>query len=268
MRLVTHLVTRTAAGAALALAAVVASGCHTPYTLRMDELPPIDESVIGPKFKERRFAKVMVVRPSGESGKEFDEIVPLFEAEFLRQGITVISGAITGRVVLREAVRGEGGQGATGLSDIERALVLAKESGAEAVVQIGTWKWTKDAHPWRYFVADKTTRSFRECTADEYKDAPPSTRWYFSAWRVDFQGKLIDVDTAEVVAVFQAHTVTNRAFGRQYEAQIGVMRGGAAAPVLQAELFPYREATVAQEVRLRCAQQLIEIIARHFSTAG
>lgn len=264
----TTLLARAATAGALALAAVTAAGCHSAYMLRMDELPPIDETTLSPKLGGRKYAKVMMIRPSGEAGKEFDAVVPMFEAEFLRQGITVISGAITGRVVLKEAVRGEGGQGATQLSDIERALVMAKETGAEAIVQIGTWGWTEASQPFRYFVADKGTRSFRECSVDEWKEAPSSTRWTFGSPRLDFVGKLIDVDSAEVVAVFQCHTCTNRAFGRRYEAQIGVMRGGGSPPVLQAEAFPYLETARSAEVRGRCARQLIEIIARHFATAG
>jgi hypothetical protein len=202
------------------------------------------------------------------AGKEFDAVVPMFEAEFLRQGITVISGAITGRVVLSEGVRGERKEGAAQLSDIERALVMAKETGAEAIVQIGTWAWSSDSQPFRYFVAEKSTRAFREVSGDEWKEAPGSLRWYMSSPRLDFVGKLIDVESGEVVAVFQCHTCTNRAFGRQYEAQVGVMRGGNAPPVLQAEAFSYAATANSTDVRTRCARQLIEIIARHFSSGG
>ena len=55
----------------------------------------------------------------------------------MRLGIELVSPAIGGRVVALGSADDGGGQAGVALSDMERVLVLAERSHAEAILQIG-----------------------------------------------------------------------------------------------------------------------------------
>jgi len=158
--------------------ALLSGGCATTHNLTMKaDLPPIDRSVLSPKLKEKKFTKIIVIPPSGTVRGTFEPKIVLFEREFLRQGMTVISGAITGRIVM-DAVdkpNEKKGEAARDLSDMERALVMARNTGAEAILQLGEYKWDLTEKLWRYFIADAVKDSdFRETDNKEWKDI---NRW-------------------------------------------------------------------------------------------
>src|SRR5690242_14928486 len=91
---------------AFAFLAWLGTACSpNTYTLHMAAMrPPVDESAVSPRLVASRYTKIMVIPPSGSARGEFDSTISIFEAEFLKLGITVISGAVTGRVVLSTEV--------------------------------------------------------------------------------------------------------------------------------------------------------------------
>jgi uncharacterized protein (DUF1919 family) len=130
-----------------------------------------DNSVSTKDLETAKYKKIMVIPPQGTVRGEFDSNVATFEREFLKKGVTVISAAVTGRVVLESAGKEEkGGQVAVNLSDAERALVMAKQTGADAILQIGLFKWN-DSVATRFFIRGNDTYEYKEVTKQDYRTA-------------------------------------------------------------------------------------------------
>nr|MBI3614119.1 hypothetical protein [Nitrospirota bacterium] len=192
----------------------------------------VDESAVSPKMSQKKYTRLMVIPPSGTSRGQFDHQIALFEREFLKNGTTIISGAITGRVVA-ESENSLGKEGRTGrvidLSDAERALVMAKDTGADAILQIGAWQFS-DAVPSRYFIldSDKGDR-FSEVQLAEYRSWTKE-KFLFPSRILHFVGKLIDVSSGEVVASFKLKDAVNWNLPSEYRASISYRKCNPQSP--------------------------------------
>lgn len=191
-------------------------GCVSNATIVMEPAdPPLhDESSISRAHDPERYSRIMIVPPTGTAGPVFEESLAAAERAFMRRGITVISTAITSRIILERDDRHQEESG-LGLSELERALVLAKESNADGVLQIGTWRWrqaSESERGGRYFVEHDDPRmvevSRREYRAYLREEAPRAGffrgRRYTSVGDqvLDFTGRLVDVESGEVMASF------------------------------------------------------------------
>ena len=182
-----------------------------PSVLTMRPVAPayVDESSLSPRLTGGNYGRIMIVPPSGSAGVEFQENLAAIERSFIARGIAVISPAITSRVVLGDDQRDrQRVQQGLALSEVERALLLARDSNADGVMQIGLWQWVSEDQSdlsARYFVEDESTKSFDEVDEVTYEEA--ATRDVLRrAYRTDvlgFTGRLIDVENGEVVASFK-----------------------------------------------------------------
>jgi hypothetical protein len=232
---------RATTNIAVVLVCLFMTGCASFSSLRMPAtLPPTDHSSISPKMKDRKLDKIMILPPSGTERGKFDTQIAGIEKIFIRKGITPINGAITGRIVMN--VEGERGQkkeeSAQGLSDAERAMILAKESGADALLQIGKFDWSSSAKETRFFVHEAnnvcneatkaqydnfgghkriegkkylvcpTVESFREVPQGEYDGFTGQKKAYQSTW-LTFIGSLTDVQSGAVMASFDVQSAAN-----------------------------------------------------------
>lgn len=203
---------RTLQAPTFLLVALTAACGGGPSVLSMQPISPayVDESSISPSLQTEDFSRIMIVPPSGTAGVEFQENLAAIERSFIARGLTVISSAITSRVILDDQTRDrQRADAGLRLSEVERALLLAKESNAHAVLQIGTWTWLdSDAEEYgrRYFVEDKNTKTFNEVSMTQWEQARmtqgPTTPWYGSSI-LSFTGRLIDVESGEVLASFK-----------------------------------------------------------------
>jgi hypothetical protein len=209
--------------------AALSGGCSTTHYLTMKaDGQPTDDSAFSPRFKEKKCTKVIVMPPSGTARGEFESQIVLFEREFLRHGMTVISGAITGRVVMEEGVKADEKKDevANHLSDLERALIMAKKTNAEAILQLGEFRWTPDSKWTRFFIATKEPESrFREVSADEWKNWN-DLKWSFSSAQLVFVGKLVDVENGEVLATVNVLMPANCALPDDYVATYRLYNNG------------------------------------------
>ena len=209
--------------------AVMSGGCATSHYLTMKaDGQPFDESAFSPRFKERKCTKLIVIPPSGTARGAFETQIALFEREFLRKGLTVISGAITGRVVMEATVRADTkadekmSDMAGGLSDLERALVMAKKTGADAILQLGEFRWTRDKEWTRFFIADPGDNSnFREVGNDVWRSWT-GPRWTCDSVELVFVGKIVDVDNGEVLATMRCEDARQLLSARQLRGNISV----------------------------------------------
>ncbi len=195
----------------LILSSGLLAACGGSRTLELTPISPsfVDESSLSPALSNGGFPRIMVVPPSGTAGVEFQESLAAIERSFIARGITVISSAITSRVILDDQIRdNRRAESGISLSEVERALLLAKESNADAVLQIGTWAWQgadESRFGYRYYVLPKGMAFFNEVDQSEWEQAPIAElmRYRFGGGVLGFTGRLIKVENGEVVASFK-----------------------------------------------------------------
>jgi hypothetical protein len=195
-----------------------------------------DLSRVSPDLKRARYRKVIVVAPSGSSRGAFDETLNAIEGAFLDAGLKVISSAVTARVGKESdgtsnTAKGEG----TGLSDVEKALILAKSSGADVMLQVGSWEWlpattsekrtvqvsqgfqiynrtisepvVQTNNIQRYFKASAETQPFElsETSKSDYESSA-ALKISVASDLLHFTGRLIEIKTGEVMGTLSMYS--------------------------------------------------------------
>ena len=155
-----------------------------------------DETARSPGLAKKSYRRIMVLPPSGDVKGAFELQLNLFERSFLQRNVTVISPAVTGRAAIEhinplnpQTTTGGGG----GLTDAERALILAKQTGADAMLQVGTWQWIFEVGARCY---QKTGNSYSESVCSP--TVPFAVK--LVGKKLQFLGRVIDVESGEVMA--------------------------------------------------------------------
>ncbi len=148
----------------------------------------------------------MVLPPQGteRAQQKVPEISGL-EKELLRRGIRVISAGLTGRVAIESKLETSSGSNATGLSQLERALVLAKKSNADALLQVEVLEWAPES---RRFIYQPPAPSFVPATEADWNATPSGQRYTIVGPTLRIEGKLIDVESGEVMAAIDLSQAT------------------------------------------------------------
>lgn len=176
----------------------MAFGCSSTASITL--MPAASTDLTVPRQTEKRFATMMVLPPHGSERGQVSELAPI-ERVLLSSGVRVISSGVTGRVVLDQA--GNRVETATNLSDLERALVLARNSNAEALLQVIEFGWT-DGH--RSFV--RAGDQFHEVTPGTNVDPSSLVRVREAVFR--FQARVINVENGEIVMSIDVSQGTSR----------------------------------------------------------
>jgi hypothetical protein len=156
-----------------------------------------------PVVAKAQVSAVMVLPPRGSERGQVSELADL-ERVLLGRGFRVISSGITGRVASGPvAARADE---ASRLSDLERALILAKDSNADALLQVGEIAFVPAE---RYFtLLEGDFRQFKE--VPESPAAPGVYCIRIKEARFDFQAKLINVENGEIVLSMDISQSTSR----------------------------------------------------------
>jgi hypothetical protein len=189
----------------------------------------LDESVLAEKMGTRNYNRIMVVPPSGTAGASFDRGLSYAERALMRLGIELISPAVGGRAIASGADVPGGANASATLSDLERVLVLADRSKAQAVLQIGDLEYqmptafnidheSSEGLGARYVVFDQATTAVREVGPDQYDRAEADFRWRFVAPVFVFTAKLIDVSDGTILASYQFRSELAKSLHRPYRA--------------------------------------------------
>lgn len=204
----------------------LSSCCETPqaapapvttYNISIKPLGPEDKSVASPNFTLKKYKKIMVVPPSGTARAAFDAEVANVEREFMQRGLILISPAVGARVTEGDDDKSKSETQAQ-LSDVERALILAKKSGADAILQVGQFQWTNDKTN-RYFKVGSDGCTLGEVSKSEYdREGIQKAKIYYKAECMDFIGKLIDVESAEIMLSFHMWQSPIRSLPQEYVA--------------------------------------------------
>jgi hypothetical protein len=165
---------------------VLLAGCAYSATLHLEMRPVVDRTI--PEVSPQRVSSVMVVPPQGQNG-DFPGAVDI-ERALLASGVKVISPAVTGRVVQDES--GTRPEPAQTLSYVEKALLLARQTNAEAILQLIEARW--EDH-YRTFVNEDGT--YGEVQRDETADTLDPAK--VTEERFVLKARLIDVNDGSVL---------------------------------------------------------------------
>jgi len=244
---------------ALLLTLFLSFGC-APFTLTMTpEFPPVDKSVAAQDFAKTKYAKIMVIPPQGVVRGEFDPKVAILERELLKKGVTIISAAVTGRVVLESVSKEEkGGRYAVDLSDVERALVMAKQTGADAILQIGLFKLDDNVNT-RFFVRSENEKNYQEVRKQVFLSAENERKIPYKSSLYRFVGRLIDVQSGEVRITFDVENACNWNMPGQYVATIREKKG---LHIIDSENYSYSNADWADICDMTLDKTILQLVKR------
>jgi hypothetical protein len=146
---------------------------------------------------------IIVLPPRGSERGQRSELADL-ERVLLGKGFPVISSGITGRVATGpvEARADE----ASRLSDLERALILAKDSNADALLQVGEIGFEPAERYFTLLEGDLTNPK----EVPEPPTSPDAVFVRVKEARFTFQAKLINVENGEIVVSMEISQSTSR----------------------------------------------------------
>lgn len=144
----------------------------------------------------KRPRSVMLLGPLGVGPVQPPAIERDLERRLLASSVGVISPAVTGRVVAAPK-----NEDSDHLTTIERALVLARQSNADVIVQLDALDTTNA--PTRHFCSDGRT-DFRECTEGDAKVM--ATTRTFTAPEFVVRGRIVETSRGEVVSTVDVRT--------------------------------------------------------------
>jgi hypothetical protein len=179
------------------MAVFVTAGCSTA-SINLTPLDPTDLTV--PARVNRRFGTIMVLPPFGSERGAASALAEV-ERVLLDGGVRVISSGVTGRVVRDQT--GDRVESAANLSDLERALVLARGSNAEALLQILEIGWVQGE---RSFVLDQDR--FDEVGHGISVNSSALVQVGEAIFK--FQARLISVDNGEILMNIEILQGTSR----------------------------------------------------------
>jgi len=224
------------------------------------ERPLDDKSILSPRLAAKGYRRIMIVPPSGTARGQLDNEMAFLEKEFIKGGLTVISIGITGRIVVVGQITKEGkkDENAAELSDVERALIMAEKTGAEAILQIATFSWTTDSPATRYFVREEGSSSYREVSKPEYLRFEGKTYTYNSNI-LTFIARLIDVQSGEVMASFNIRCAGNWNLPRDYSATI---QEGNGSQYIVKENYPYSPGYFWEESTKKTLDRVLKVVIK------
>jgi hypothetical protein len=198
-----------------------------------------------PTVTKAQVSAVIVLPPRGSERGQVSELADL-ERVLLGRGFRVISSGITGRVASGpvEARADE----ASRLSDLERALILAKDSNADALLQVGEIGFVPAE---RYFtLLEGDLRHFKEVPEPPARPGTYCIR--IKEARFTFQAKLINVENGEIVVSMDISQSTSRV-----------------SPMTSMDVLPNREETTmtidSPQRRQAAVMQVMDAFNNHIS---
>ena len=145
--------------ALIALCLVSVLGCASSYQVKMTQsVVPVDRGGRSPALATTQYNKVLIIPPAGTTREQHEALITRFETGFLKQGLSLIASA-----------RGQAARAAAE-ANLEKAIQMLQESGAEAVLKIVESKWSDGNEASRFFVLDDLDQQkFREVNENEYR---------------------------------------------------------------------------------------------------
>ncbi len=226
-------------------------GCSSLTKLEMSaNKAPIDESAVTQELTRGSFKRVMVIPPMGVSRASYETVMTLFERELLRRGVKTVSSNM-----LKDGANP---------TNFEETLKETRRLGAEAVLQIQEWAWSKDGTPGRFFNIDKDSEGkelFREVTEAEYHSFS-GAKYSFNAPQLRFVARLFSAKDGEVLGSFEVRSPANYNLPGNYQASVNTSE----APYkVEVENFGHKSNSWLEESRRKTEVAVITTVCRHFA---
>lgn len=179
---------------ALVVVALALSGCTvSKKVLLRTSAQPVDSTVAHPKAGAKK--RVMVLSNRIKREGAHDEAIIWLQRELMARGIELISSGVTGRVI--DGASPSRIETASQLPDLERALVMAKRSGAEALLNVSEIGWTTARRDLCITGVDPL-----EAVPVKINDACPVSRGWIPSEVFVFSAQMIDPETGLVTHSF------------------------------------------------------------------
>lgn len=183
-----------------ALAASLFAACSQIHTLRIDaEDHWVDDSAVSPRVAERGYRRIAVMPPSKTDDDEKTLSLAPLESELLRHGLEVYTSALSPTALAEASVEETSvTEKVDVLSEVERALLRARQTNSEALLQVERMEWSYHQVA-RQFIFDGG--ALVSASPDQYS-------WHNGFGRslsfpaILFTGRLLDVESGEVVIAF------------------------------------------------------------------
>ena len=240
---------------------------------------PIDESAVSPDTSQGTFRRIIVLPPAGATRQQFETIIALFERELLRRGIKTISGGM-----MREALNAANAASAANSAvatpssstptaapsenpgtELDRILKEARKLGADAILQINDWTWSRDAVPSRFFALLQTSEGgeFHETSEPEYHSFN-GPKYSFASPELRFVGRLFNVENGEVLGSFEVRSPSNFNLPGRYVANVEVRDR---QPSVQFENFVYASPGWAEDARRKTETAVVMAVCNRMMPA-
>ena len=245
----------TVKSALIALCLVSVLGCASGYQVKMTQsVVPVDRGGRSPALATKQYNKVLIIPPAGTTREQHEALITRFETGFLKQGLSLIASA-----------RGQAARAAAE-ANLEKAIQMLQESGAEAILKIVESKWSDGSEASRFFVLDDLDQQqFREVNENEYR-LWNAEKYAFDSPRLHFSGKLVDAATTEVLKTFDMTTAANWNLPKAYEATLALDRNDK-WEIVEAN-FDYGETWWLDEAKNTSEAKLIEEIAKTIKSSS
>lgn len=187
-------------GLALLAVAIVTTGCAPLARLDVRPTPVVLNQTLTPRAGNAATPASAMLLSAARADASTRSMEREFERSLIRGGVRVVVPAVSGRVV-----REEKNEAATQLPELERVLIMARNSGADVVIEIEAF--SSDKQSMRLFCSDGRS-DFVECDSGDYKNAFSGRR--FVAHVVSLRARIIDTQNGEVVSLIDlAAPITN-----------------------------------------------------------
>lgn len=170
--------------------ALLGFGCGFGRLEVRPDLVAVDRSTRANVSTQFTAASVMILEPTGAAVSDFEPARLDLERGFMLKGIRLVVPAVTGRIVQEQTKT----ETAALLSDLERAIVLARSSGADVILQVGAFASAGSSS--RFFCLEEGS-TLTECDAKRAFSRFSRTV-QAEVWR--FLGRLLDTASGEVLA--------------------------------------------------------------------
>lgn len=195
------------------------SGC-AQYTLVMTPKKEFtDEGSRSPQLAQKTFSKVLIAPPAKGEFSSYQDLLARFETAFLRSEIGLVSSFQSADLRVAAAKIDEGG------AALASAVKAIQDAGVEAVVAVSMFEWSPEKTPTRFFTLDPNVSTvFEEVDETEYRRWS-GPKYSFSSSVLSFDGKIVDAESKEIMAIFRVRAPANFNLPAEYTARMKEVKG-------------------------------------------
>lgn len=228
------------------------SGCAN-YTLVMTPTKDFtDEGSRSPQLARKTYSKVLIAPPAKGEFSSYEDLLTRFETAFVGSEIGLVSSLGSADLRVAAARIDEGGEA------LASAVKAIQEAGVEAVVALNRFEWSSEEMPTRFFTLDpETSTVFEEVEESDYRSWT-GPKYAFSSSVLSFDGRILDAQSKEILAIFRVRAPANFNLPAEYTAE---MREVSGEYKVQSENWAYGEPDWTEAARTAIEERVADMVA-------